>query len=55
VETERLTKYADIQITKKSYDPETETLTLNVDCIEESESEYIELNFNLSSFSDMQK
>ena len=55
VETERLTKYTDIQITEKNYDPETETLTLNIDCVRKTESEYIELNFNLSSFSDKQK
>ena len=50
-----MTEYTDIQITEKSYDPETEELTLTVDCVKKTESEYVELNFNPSSFSDMQK
>ena len=49
-----MTEYTDIQITEKNYDPETETLTLNVDCVRKTESEYVELNFNPSSFSDKQ-
>lgn len=48
-------EYTDIQITEKSYDPETKTLTLNIDCVKKTESECVELNFNLSSSSDMQK
>ena len=50
-----MTKYTDIQITEESYDPETKTLTLSVDCVKKTESEYVELNFNPSSFSDKQK
>ena len=49
-----MTEYTDVQITEKTYNPETETLTLNIDCVRKTESEYVELNFNPSSFSDMQ-
>ena len=52
---QKITWYTDIQITEKSYDPETKTLTLDVDCTKITESEYVELNFNPSSFSDKQK
>ena len=50
-----MTKYTNVQITEENYDPETETLTLNVDCVKKTESEYVELIFNLSSSSDKQK
>lgn len=48
-------EYTDVQITEKNYDSKTKTLTLNVDCVRKTESEYVELNFNPSSSSDMQK
>lgn len=50
-----MTEYTDIQITEKNYDSETETLTLTVDCVRKTGSEYVELNFNPSSSSDKQK
>ena len=50
-----MTEYTHVQITEENCDPETETLTLNVDCVKKTESEYVELNFNPSSFSDKQK
>jgi hypothetical protein len=39
-------EYTDVRITEKSYDPETETLILNVNCIRKVESEHVELTFN---------
>lgn len=41
-----MVEYTDIRITERNYDPKTETLTLDVDCVRKTESEYVELVFN---------